>query len=232
MLRTRHAFDEELTGLKQELVKMGAFVESMLDRSVRALEQHDVNMAQQVIADDDVVDDLDLAIEQHCMRLLALQQPMSRDLRTVGTVMKVIADVERVGDYCVDIAKVALSMADIPYFKELVDIPRMGVVVGDMLRGALQALVHEDLERVRQVVEQDDEVDRLWYGLLEELITIMEQRPDTVRQAVQLVLVARYLERIADHVVNVVERVAYMATGKLEDLSSHHVITPHPEDAE
>jgi phosphate transport system protein len=222
MQRTRHAFDEELTGLKQELVKMGAFVESMLDRSVRALEKHDVNLAKQVIADDDVADDLDLQIEQHCMRLLALQQPMSRDLRTIGTVMKVIADVERVGDYCVDIARAALTLAGTDYFKPLVDIPRMAGVVADMLRMALQALVHEDLDLVQEVVNRDDEVDGMWYALLEELSLLMEQRPEVVRQAVQLLLVARYLERIADHVVNVAERVAYMVTGEMASLTASH----------
>jgi len=225
MLRTRRAFDEELARLKQELLKMGAFVESMLDRATRALMQHDVNLAKQVIRDDDVADDLDLEIEQHCMRLLALQQPMSRDLRTIGTVMKVIADVERVGDYSVDIARTALALADRPYFKELVDIPRMATVVADMHRLALQALVHENLDLVDQVAAKDDEVDRLWEGLLQELIEIMETRPEVVRQAVQLLLAARYLERIADHAVNVAERVAYMVTGEFAQLTERHKAT-------
>jgi phosphate transport system protein len=222
VLRTRHAFDEELASLKQDLVKMAAFVESMLDRAMRALVQHDVNLARQVISDDDVADDLDLEIEQTCIRLLALQQPMSRDLRTIGTVMKVIADVERVGDYCVDIARAALTLGDAVHFKPLVDLPKMAQIVADMLRTALQALVHEDLDLVQSVVDRDDEVDHMWYGLLEELSQIMEQRPEAVRQAVQLLLVARYLERIADHLVNVAERVAYMVTGELEALTSSH----------
>ena len=232
MLRTRHAFDEELAGLKQDLVKMAAFVESMLDRSVRALVQHDLNVARQVISDDDVADDLDLEIEQHCMRLLALQQPMSRDLRVIGSVLKVIADVERVGDYCVDIARAALTLGETDYFKPLVDIPKMAQIVGDMLRTALQALVREDLDLVQEVVDRDDEVDRMWYGLLEELSQIMEQRPEVVRQAVQLLLVVRYLERIADHVVNVAERVAYMVTGEMESLTATRSLVPPPAPAE
>jgi phosphate transport system protein len=206
--------EHDLDMLKLELLSMGAFVESMLDRAIRALAHHDAYLAQRVIADDDIADDQDLQIEQHCMRLLALQQPMSRDLRTIGTAMKVIADVERIGDYCVDIARAALLLADTSYFKPLVDIPRMGTLVSDQLRLALQALVHEDLDLVREVIDRDDAVDVLWYALLDELNGLMEQRPELVRQAVQLILVARYLERIADHVVNIAERVAYMVTGE------------------
>jgi phosphate transport system protein len=199
---------------------------------VRALVQHDLNVARQVISDDDVADDLDLEIEQHCMRLLALQQPMSRDLRVIGSVLKVIADVERVGDYCVDIARAALTLGETDYFKPLVDIPKMAQIVGDMLRTALQALVREDLDLVQEVVDRDDEVDRMWYGLLEELSQIMEQRPEVVRQAVQLLLVVRYLERIADHVVNVAERVAYMVTGEMESLTATRSLVPPPAPAE
>jgi phosphate transport system protein len=222
MLRTRHAFDEELAGLKQDMVKMAAFVESMLDRAMRALVEHDLKLARQVIDDDEVADDLDLEIEQQCMRLLALQQPMSRDLRTIGTVMKVISDVERIGDYCVDIARAAITLGDTDYFKPLVDLPKMGDQVADMLRIALQALVHEDLELVQDVVNRDDEVDQMWYGMLEEISQIMEVRPETVRQGVHLLLVARYLERIADHLVNIAERVAYMVTGELESMYPSH----------
>ncbi len=222
MLRTRHAFEEELAGLKQDLLKMGAFVEGMLDRAMRALSAHDVNLARQVILDDDLTDALDIEIEQHCMRLLALQQPMSRDLRTIGTVMKVIADVERIGDYCVDIARAALTLSRTEYFKPLVDIPRMAQIVADMLRTALQALVHEDLPRVDQVAAQDDEVDDLWKTLLQELTDLMAQRAEIVSQAVQLLLVARYLERIADHVVNIAERAAYMITGEFTQLTERH----------
>jgi phosphate transport system protein len=214
MTQTRQALEHDLDTLKLELLAMGAFVESMLDRAIRALAHHDLFLAQRVIADDDVADEQDLQIEQHCMRLLALQQPMSRDLRTIGTAMKVIADVERIGDYCVDIARAAVLLADTAYFKPLVDLPRMGALVTDQLRLALQALVHEDLDLVREVIERDDSVDVMWYALLDELSGLMEQRPDLVRQAVQLILVARYLERIADHVVNIAERVSYMVTGE------------------
>ena len=227
---TRRSFAEQLDGLKQELVKMAAFVESMLDRSVRALADQDVKLAEQVIADDDVADEMDLAIEQQCMHLLALQQPMARDLRTIGTVLKVISDVERMGDYCVDIARAALTLADRPMYTELVDIPRMCRLVADMLRKALQALVREDLDLVQQVIDQDDAVDQIWYALQDQIIAVMQARPEVVPQAVYLLMVARYLERIADHAVNVVERVHYMTTGRLEVLGRSHVATALTEN--
>jgi len=222
MRRTRQAFDEQLQELEGRLVEMGRFVASMLEKAVRALEEHDVELAREAIAEDDRADEMDLEIEQHCMRLLALQQPMSRDLRTIGTVMKVIADVERIGDYSVDIAKTAIRLADTEYFRPLEDIPRMAGMVRTMLQRALEALVTHDLELVTQVVDCDDAVDKLWYKVLDDVEKAMQERSDIVPQAVALLLVARYLERVADHTVNIAERTAYMETGRLETLAPSH----------
>ncbi len=230
MRRTRQAFEDELSELQQRLLEMGAFVEAMLDKSMRAMVEHDVNLANEVISADDTADQMDLAIEQRCMRLLALQQPMSSDLRMIGTVMKVIADVERIGDYSVDIAKMAIKLAGAEYFKPLVDIPHMGELVGMMLRKVLQALVNRDLELVAQVVDEDDHVDRMWYALREELEAIMQAQQAVIPQAVSLLLVARYLERVADHTVNIAERVAYMETGKFETLVASHRGNPPETD--
>ncbi len=226
MRRTRQAFDEQLEQLERRLLEMGTFVESMLEKAGRALCEHDVNLARETIAADDTADEMDLRIEQECMRLLALQQPMSRDLRTIGTVMKVIADVERVGDYSVDIARTAIDLAETEYYKPLEDIPHMVEIVRGMLRQALEALVARDLEIVRHVIERDDEVDRLWYKLRGQLEQAMRERPEIVQQAVALLLVTRYLERVADHVVNIAERVAYMETGRLVVLAPSHLAEP------
>lgn len=225
MPQTRQAFERELVLLRQELLAMGTLVESMLHRSLQALVQQDVALAKQVIRDDDRADDQDLSIEQHCIRLLALQHPLSRDLRTVGTVLKVIADVERMADYGVDIARAAIALDALAYDRPLVDLAGMGELVADMLRLALQALVQEDLQLVDEVVARDDQVDDLWKARLEELTEILEQRPQVARPAVQLLLVARYLERIADHVVNVAERVAYLVTGEFTQLTERHKAT-------
>ena len=222
MRRTRQAFDEQLAELEQRLLRMGEFVETMLEKAGRALVTHDVKLAEEAIAADDAADDMDLEIEQHCMRLLALQQPMSRDLRTIGTVMKVIADVERIGDYSVDIAKTAIELAQTEYYKPLEDIPQMVEIVRWMLRQALEALVAHDLALVAKVIERDDEVDRLWYQIRGQVEQVMQERSEVVPQAVALLLVARYLERVADHTVNIAERVAYMETGRLEALAPSH----------
>ncbi len=234
MRRIRQSFEEQMEKLEQRLLEMGAFVEDMLEKAVRALTEHDVELAREVISADDTADEMDLEIEQDCMRLLALQQPMARDLRTIGTVMKVIADVERIGDYSVDIARTAIRLAEITYFKPLVDIPQMAKIVRGMLERALEALVHHDLQLVHQVIEEDEQVDQMWSRLLEEIEEIMQKHPEVVPQAASLLLVARYLERIADHVVNVAERVDYMETGELTVLAPSHrsdYDTASPDDS-
>lgn len=220
MPHTRQAFDDQLHQLEQRLLQFGAFVEAMLEKSIRALTTQDVNLAREVVNSDDTADLMDLEIEQMCIRLLALQQPMSRDLRTIGSAMKVIADVERIGDYSVDIAKAAIKLADEHYFKPLVDIPKMSELVRAMLRRALEALVQRDLAIVREVVASDERVDEMWCALEAQIIEIMQQRPEVVAQAEKLLLVARYLERIGDHTVNIVERVAYIETGKFKSLGN------------
>jgi len=222
MRRIRETFEEQIEQVQVDVTRLASFVVEMLADALRALVEQDEALADKVIMDDDVADDLDLHIEQECMRLLALQQPMAKDLRIIGTAMKIIADLERVGDYAVDIARSAKTLADEPYFKTLIDIPRMGEITTRMVRTAAQAFVKEDLSLVREVIEQDDEVDRLWYHLLDELVTYMQRDPDLILQATHLLLVARYLERIADHVVNVAERVSYMETGRFEDLALSH----------
>lgn len=228
MLRTRESFDEQLGRLQQRLLQFSSFVEAMLERAVRALVEQDVALAQEVINADDTADDMDLDIEQQCMKLLALQQPLSRDLRAISTTMKVIADIERIGDYAVDIARIAIKLSDRDYFKPLVDIPQMAEMVRLMLRRSIEGMVAGDLEVEYQVVVMDDAVDETWRRLYDELIAIMQERPEVVPVAVALLLVARYLERIADHVENIAERVGYMETGRLEELKAHEHVNGTP----
>lgn len=232
MLRTRQAFDEQLNQLQQRLLQFGTYVEAMLDKAMRALTQHDLNLAREVIAADDEADRMDLTIEHECMHLIAQQQPMGSDLRLIGSTMKVIADVERIGDYAVDVAKIAIDLAETEYFRPLVDIPRMSDLVRQQLRLALEALVKRDLDLVEQVVALDDEVDELWRRLRGQLMAVMQEQPAVVPQAIPLLLVARYLERIADHTENIAERVAYIETGELgaqvPDHGPVYVLPPPP----
>lgn len=214
----RSAFSEEIRELEQDILKMGSVVEQMLHKSIEALGTRNVFLAEEAIATDDIVDGYNLAIENRCLKLLALQQPMARDLRTIAGAMKIITDVERMGDYIVDIAKTARKLSEEPLFKPLEDIPKMADLVKQMLRDVLEAFVSRDLELIQKMIETDDQVDYLNRSLHEELVVYMQKDPSVVPQAVHLLLIARYLERLADHVTNVGERVYYMETGEMKEL--------------
>jgi phosphate transport system protein len=220
MATTRHTFDTQLRALEQDLLRMGSHVEGMVDQSVRALLERNSELAEAVIAEDDKVDDLDLSLETQCMRLLALQQPMAKDLRTIGTVLKAITDLERIGDYSVDIARIAIRLLDHPGPLPRVDLAGMTELVKAMTRKTLRAFVDRDVEAVRRIcMEDDDEVDHAYHRMLDELLELMRHDPSQVVPATHFILAGRSLERIADHVTNVAERIQYMETGVLEELA-------------
>lgn len=222
MSGTRMHFVEELESLRHRLLQMGSVADGMVSQAVLALTEQNTALAEDVIRRDDEVDNLDIEIEAECMRLIALQQPLARDLRLVGTALKVITDIERIGDHAVDIAKIARKLARDTFFKQLVDLPHMADRVRFMLHNALYALVNHDLELVDKVVEADDEVDDLFHKIREELHTAMGRDTSLVVQASYLLFVAHYLERIADHAVNIAERVYYVETGSLAQLAKSH----------
>ena len=222
MTTVRKHFQEELQDLERDVLKLGSFVEAMVAEAMRALVTQDAELADEVIRKDDVADDLDLAIEQAAMRLLALQQPMAKDLRIIGSGLKMIADLERIGDYSVDIARTAKILSDEPFFKPLEDIPRMAELAQLMIRDVLRAFVQRDVPLAEKVCRDDDEVDKIWHSLLDELMDFMRKDPSLVKQAICLLLVARHLERIADHATNVAERVYYVETGELKQLAASH----------
>ena len=158
----RHAFDSEIRELEHDLLEMGSRAESMLAQAVEALARVDVPLALQVVKRDDEIDERDLAIENRCLRLLALQQPMASDLRVIGTAMKMITDIERVGDLSVDIAKIAMKIDKELGTTDAIDIPRMASVARTMIRDSMEAYVRRDLQLVRKVIESDDQVDELY----------------------------------------------------------------------
>ncbi len=214
----RKSFGDELQEMKQDILKMGSVVEEMLVGSVRALQTRDAMLAVEVIAKDDIVDGYNVTIEQRCLRLLALQQPMARDLRTIAAGLYIIKDVERMGDYALDIAKAAKKLSGLDPITTLVKIPKMAEIVQDMLHTSLQAFVNQNIEVISQVAREDDEVDALYRQVRDQMIALIAEKPETAQRAVELVLVARYLERIADHITNVGERIAYMETGEIKEL--------------
>jgi phosphate transport system protein len=222
---TRSTFQEELGEVRRLLLEMGGQVDAMVGQAMEALVNQDVALAETILANDDAVDDLDVLIETECMRLIALQQPLARDLRLIGTALKVITDLERIGDHAVDIAKVARKLARHSFYKPLVDLPRMAVIVRQMLHDAMAAFVNHDLATVSKVVDTDDAVDDLFHRVRDELHEAMERDSRLVVQASYLLFVAHYLERIADHTVNIAERVYYVETSSLAQLSKSHKIS-------
>lgn len=218
----RQHFDAELEGLQEDVHRMGTYVVEMLDLALQALAQQNVELATRVVSMDDVADQMDHDIEHRCLRLLAQQQPVSRDLRVISTAMKAITDLERIGDFSVDIAKTARRMAPEAYFKPLVHIPQMAECVKRLVLEALAAYVHHDLERVQRAIEMDDAVDRYYDEIFTELLEHVERDPTVYRQATWFTFIIHFLERIADHAVNVAERVHYMETGQVVNLAPSH----------
>lgn len=219
---TRQAFDAELNALETKVLAMASIVESMVAEAVDALQKRDCARAEQVIQRDDEVDEMDVDIEAHCLRMIALQQPAGRDLRVIGTLMKMITDIERIGDYAVDIAKAARKITHEHTEVPTVDIPRLSQIARRMLLDAIEAFVKRDLQRALQVCENDDNADAVYRQIRAQLQEIMRQHPEQVVAASWLLLVAHYLERIADHVTNIAERVWFMETGRLEHLVKRH----------
>ncbi|SMB99091.1 phosphate transport system protein [Thermanaeromonas toyohensis ToBE] len=214
MSRPLSAYDRALLELERDILRMGDHVEASVAKALEALKQQDVVLARQVIEDDTLTDDWNYDIEERALELISLQQPLDKDLRILATVMRVGRELERIGDYAVNIAEIALRLAGQgPYFKPLVDIPRMSQLAQGMLRKSLEAFVTRKIETAKEVIASDDEVDRLFENLYEELVDYMKKGAQYVDQASYLALVARYLERVADHAVNIAEMVIFRETG-------------------
>ncbi|MGE5632874.1 MAG: phosphate signaling complex protein PhoU [Caulobacteraceae bacterium] len=216
---TRNYFDQELQELEVLLLKMSSMVEETLGNAIKALKNQDVSMAQQVIDNDDVIDDMEFTVEDKCLKLIALQQPLAKDLRLIATALKIITDLERIADYAVDISKITIKLAGEVYIKELIDIPRMAEITAKMVKGSIDSYVNQDVEKAREVSKMDDEVDGLYKQIFRELLFIMMEDPRKINQATNFLLISRYLERIGDHVTNVCERIIYSITGEREDLN-------------
>lgn len=210
----RQNYDQELEQLRQSLLNMGMAVARAIDDAVTSLARQDVELARQVMEYDDQIDQMEIDIEDKCMVLIARQQPIARDLRIIGTGLKITTDLERMGDHAYDIAEITLEMANRPLIKPLVDIPRMAQMAQKMLKDALNAYIMLDISLAEQVCLNDDEVDNIYYQVFRELLTYMMEDPKTITQATRLIFVARYLERVADHATNIAEWTIYLVTGQ------------------
>ena len=214
----RAEFDRDLRIVQDELLMMGSMVEKAIGRSLEALKNRDLLMAEEVVRDDDIIDDKQYEIEEKCIDLIATQQPMAVDLRTIVTVMHLAGELERMGDYAEGIAKISLMMGDEPPLKPLIDIPRMATMASDMLRRSLDAFVNHDVVSSMVVRNDDDEIDALYEQVYRELLTFMLGDPTVIRRATYLLWAAHNIERIADRTTNIAENVIYMVTGERIDV--------------
>ena len=210
----RHHFEAELQALRNQLLTMGGLVEERVHRAVHALIHRHEEEAQRIIATDKEINDLQIDIDDRCLKLLATQTPLAVDLRLITSAMKINADLERVGDQAVNIAESVLVLLPQPPLKPLIDIPRMAEIAEKMIRDALDAFVKKDAALARDVLHRDDEVDELKDQVFRELLTYMMADPGTIQRALSLILISRNLERIADHATNIAEDVIFIVEAK------------------
>ena len=210
----RH-FERELEALKEQLLLMGGRAEAMVRKAIEALRRRDSELCRQVFADDQAIDRLEIDIEERCLRLLALRQPLATDLRFITAALKVSNDLERIGDHAVNIAGGAERLLAEPELKPLVDIPRLAALAAGMLRESLNAFVRRDAATARRLCRQDDEVDQLNRQIFRELLSYMIENPMTITRAMELILVGRNLERVADLATNVAEEVVFIAEARI-----------------
>jgi len=213
---TRNHFERQLEKIKKDLLFIGEKTEELILQSINALKEHDVELAQSVINDDKIIDEGYIKIEKIIMRTIATQAPVAGDLRFLLTVLKNVTDIERFGDYAKDIAELAIDMKDEVYFTKLVNIPRMSKLALEMVHTSLNAFDKGDSSLAREVYLLDDKVDDLYYGTFRILTTYILEDPRNISQAFSLLLVARHLERIADHAVNIANRTIYLVEGDVK----------------
>ncbi len=208
-------FDEELSALKEQVLKLCCMVEVAIRDSVRSLVERNSELAKEVINKDHLINALDVRIDEECVRLIALRQPMARDLRFITTAMKITTDLERMGDLAVNIAERAIELNQEPQLKPFVNIPKIAEIAQWMVRGAIDAFVKGCSTLPYEVIKRDDEVDELTVKNFSELLSLMIQNPKIIYLAVKRTYIAKYLERIADHATNIAEMVIYTCEGKI-----------------
>jgi phosphate transport system protein len=215
----RKTFDSEIKQAKDEMLVLGSMVEQAIIDSVEALKRRDLAASQKVLAGDSAINKKRFAIESQLMILIATQQPMAHDLRLLASILEIVSELERMGDYAKGIANINIRMGDAPLLKPLIDVPRMAQKGVDMLHRALTAFVDEDVEAARRIPVEDDEVDALYNQVYRELMTIVIGDPATIERANWLLWTAHNLERFADRVTNICERTVFIVTCELTEIA-------------
>jgi len=216
-MEIRAGFHRQLREIQDDILVMGSMSEKALYNSVTALKDRDLASARSIVSDDVSINRKRFEIEEKCIKLIATQQPMAGDLRIIISVLSILTELERIGDYAAGIARIVVTIGDEPPLKPLIDIPRMADKTIEMLRRSLEAFINRDAAAARRIAAQDDEVDSLYNQVFRELLTFMIEDPRTITRATRLIWVAHNLERSADRVTNICERVIFAVTGKMEE---------------
>lgn len=214
---TREAFHRALEGLQRELLEMGEMVDKAIHDAVESLKLRDLEWSRRVIENDEKINHLRFDIEEKSITAIATQQPVASDLRTIVAILNIIVELERMADHAAGIAKINLMIGTEPLVKPLIDIPRMAEKSRAMLRRSLQAFVTRDVAAAKEIWKEDDEIDALYHQIFRELLTYMIEDPRLINRATHLIWAAHNLERIADRVTNICERVVYLVSGRMEE---------------
>lgn len=212
-------YEMKLKALQQDLYNMGESVDVQIRNSIIALKNKNEELAKQVIEDDDLVDEYEYKIEEECIRIIAMEQPLARDLRKIIIAIKIITDLERMADHAVDIGKIVCEISNQEYIKDLVDIPKMAEIVEEMVKEAVDAYITENINKAEDICMMDDKVDSYYKSIISELENLMAKSPENIYQGSRFIIVTRLLERIADHATNICERVIYLQTGNRVELN-------------
>lgn len=215
----RNRFDRQLSTLNDELIEMGSMIEKSIKTAIKALVNQDVDLARHAIEADEEIDRQERIIEDLCLKLLLQQQPVAKDLRLISSALKMITDMERIGDHASDISEITIALADQPYIKKLEHIQQMAKETMIMLVGSIEAFVDKDLEKANEVIKRDDVVDDLFDKVKKELIQMIHENADKGEQAADLLMVAKYMERIGDHATNISEWVIFSITGEHKSMN-------------
>ena len=215
----RARYDQNYAAIEDDILKMGALVQDAIRNSIESLKQRDTNLAQEVIDRDLRINDLRFKIEEACLTLIATQQPTAGDLRAVVAAMNIVVDMERMADHASGIAKTVIRMGDEPLLKPLIDLPKMADLAREMLSDSLEAFIKRDAPAAKAIAPRDEEMDLLYKAIFDELVEIMAHKPGSVERATYLLWCAHNLERIGDRAINIVERVIFMTTGDMRELT-------------
>jgi len=216
----REVYQKKLNEIQDDILFMGSMVEKAILRSMESLKKRNLELAQQIIDDDQKINKKRFEIEEKCIELIATQQPMAGDLRIIISVLNVISELERIGDHAEGIAKITLLIGNEPPLKPLIDLPRMAEKTADMLHRSMDAFIHHDAETARKIAMEDDEIDNIYDQVFRELLTFMAEDPHTITRATRLIWVGHNLERSADRVTNICERIVFVVTGKMEEIGA------------